>query len=875
MLALAGLVGGWDARLQSDLACVEQVFRMSSSEVLGRLRDEVGGADAPLSVSGPIWLLRDRSAQWAANAGFLGDEDIIAFESSAITVLSEPDPYLLLDPSARLDAAHRGAKRRFSATLREAMAITVALVGSFPWALKGCGVALRESAARRITEHLLSKGDVDGWVAASDVLPWIAEGAPEQVLASIEQAIESDSPGIARAVGRARGGFAVGEPEWPLLSGLRWSLETLGWDERWLARATHALAALADFGAGGAAGVQAMGSLHSIYALSKAGTRASAAERLQGIRGLARARPQVAWELLRWLIDDQSPASQLARTPRIRRCADEATTRHFPSMRDAELREAYSLLAVELAGCDPCRVLGLASLLAASPAGAPRQLLEALESIEFGMASEAQAATSGQLILSWLQRICMTNTEDPVVGDVRWHLLQGIAARFARQEPRAWFRLVFASDWESACRLPAEAPALREWLELQRAAAVAERLASVDLTDVLRLAESVELREAVGATLAQACPPNSVSELLASLLSERSTARGEVVTGYCRACFRFGGWDWVRSVGVESMPPETAAEVLRSLPFSASTWDQVDTLLAEQRSLYWSVVVVEPFGRGADLARAAGQLLLHGRPLEAIHCLCRMERDGEAVPALVAKRSLHCAADQCIGALIWEPSAAIRVLHSLQSDPLQHREDIEALEWALMPILTEPNHASPAWLERRLASEPEFVLLLVEEIHGKDGAVPTERRTRFSVDAMCALLQRWSLVPGVRRDGSFDDRHFSWWVERLCGAEASGFVRGKALELLGRVLRTAPMDRDGLWPHRTVAGVLERDELRAMRNAWAHAIDVSLIPRDDCDEGTPSGLLLECADRLADHGFPRIAAVIMRLAEGYRRGEGL
>jgi hypothetical protein len=875
VLSLAGLVGGWDANLKSDLGCIEQVFRMPSAEILGWLSSNAVGADAHVSVDGQIWLVRERSAHWAANAGFLSDEDINAFASCAIAVLSEPDPYLPLDPLARLDAARCGARRRFSATLREGMAMTVALIGSLPSALKGCGVASRESAASRIAENLLSKDEVDGWVAASDVLPWIAEGAPEQVLASIERAIKSNSPGIVRAVGRPQASSAEGAPEWTLLRCLCWSLETLAWDERCLARATDALGALVELGVGDAAGVQAMGSLQSIYAPSMSETSASAAERIQGAHRLAHARPQVAWQLLRRVLDDEAAAPQLMRTPRIRRYAHEMSVRQNPDVQDAELREAYSLLALQLAGNDPLRVLELAPLLTDLPSGTSRQLIEALEIVEFVSASEAGLAASGQLILSWLRRLCMMNPKGSVVDDARWHLLERVAARLARQDRTVWFRLVFASDWGSALRRLPQALPVSEWLELQREQAVAERLASGELADVLRLADSVSLREAVGATLAQVRPSSSTSEVLASLFSEPSAARDEVLTGYCRACFHLGGWDWVRSIGIETMPAGNAAILLRSLPFSASTWDRVDTVLAEQRSLYWGVVTVEPFGRGADLARAASQLLLHGRPLEAIDCLGRMERDGEVVPAPVAKQALRRAAEQSFGALIWEPAAAVRVLHALQSDPHQRREDIEALEWALMPILTEQNHASPVWLERRIAADPEFVLLLVEEIHGKDGAAPVERRTCFSIDAMFGLLGRWSLVPGIRPDDSFDGEHFSRWIDSLCSAASSDFVRRKALELIGRVLRNAPADCDGLWPHRVIAEFLEREELRSMRNAWAHCLNPSRIPLVRRAQHASSALLLEHADRLAGQGFFRIAAELARLAEGYQRGEGL
>ena len=52
---------------------------MPSAEILGWLSSNAVGADAHVSVDGQIWLVRERSAHWAANAGFLSDEDINAF----------------------------------------------------------------------------------------------------------------------------------------------------------------------------------------------------------------------------------------------------------------------------------------------------------------------------------------------------------------------------------------------------------------------------------------------------------------------------------------------------------------------------------------------------------------------------------------------------------------------------------------------------------------------------------------------------------------------------------------------------------------------------------------------------------------------------
>lgn len=78
-------------------------------------------------------------------------------------------------------------------------------------------------------------------------------------------------------------------------------------------------------------------------------------------------------------------------------------------------------------------------------------------------------------------------------------------------------------------------------------------------------------------------------------------------------------------------PVPIREQLLSLLPFDEAVWGMVSTTLAGGESEYWSRTSAQPYRAVGDLRIAVDQLLLHGRPWAAVHCLHWMSRARKTV----------------------------------------------------------------------------------------------------------------------------------------------------------------------------------------------------------------------------------------------------
>jgi hypothetical protein len=128
----------------------------------------------------------------------------------------------------------------------------------------------------------------------------------------------------------------------------------------------------------------------------------------------------------------------------------------------------------------------------------------------------------------------------------------------------------------------------------------------------------------------------------------------------------------------------------------------------------------------------------------------------------------------------------------------------------------------PRFLERRLSTDPEFFVQLLELVFKADGesdessqleqadTEESERRRQLARRA-AELLLRWNTPPGLTETGTVDAEALRRWIATARERAATGRQR-VADEYIGHILASLPEGSDGYPPHEAVRDVLE--ELR-------------------------------------------------------------
>ena len=285
----AWLLGSWNAERTGD---TEVLAGLVGSEVDYEVLTELSRVADPIFTKvGSSWKVISPEAHVAVIAQQITSEDLAAFESTVQTVLGAVDPTLELPAGDRWKAAIYGNVRIHSGDLRKGIATTLAAFGALGGELQvGSGLTLRGWAAlvvRAVLER--ANADPDGrlWLSLIDLLPLLAEAAPDMFIDAIDVAISSGGSLRAHLFTDSEDENTGSSPHVYVL----WALETLAWSPDYFSAAVRVLRALVDIDPGGRLSNRPDRSLVNAFRPWLPQTSATAETRLAVLRSIVRGRP--------------------------------------------------------------------------------------------------------------------------------------------------------------------------------------------------------------------------------------------------------------------------------------------------------------------------------------------------------------------------------------------------------------------------------------------------------------------------------------------------------------------------------------------------------------------------------------------------------
>jgi hypothetical protein len=252
-----------------------------------------------------------------------------------------------------------GSALTYSRTLRTGLADTLALLGSQPKALPNCSLHKPETVALLVVRKVLNGADWRLWGSLSNVLPALAEAAPEEFLDAVEVALGCDPCPFSTLF--AQEGDGVGGANY--LAGLLWALETLAWDEQHLTRVAVLLGELDAIDPGGSWSNRPANSLTTVLLPWLPQTTASVEKRKVAMQTLRKETPSCAWKILLSLLPSPGQTSFGAHKPVWRKPIAEDWKAEVTNEEYREQVTFYGQMAVEMATEDFARLLELVESL--------------------------------------------------------------------------------------------------------------------------------------------------------------------------------------------------------------------------------------------------------------------------------------------------------------------------------------------------------------------------------------------------------------------------------------------------------------------------------------------------------------------------------
>ncbi|NJO80300.1 MAG: hypothetical protein HC827_18510 [Cyanobacteria bacterium RM1_2_2] len=319
LLIPALLAGAWDDAKQEDRNIISQLANKSYDEVVSDLARWVNSSDPPIQRTGNVWQVLSREVSWRHLSGHIFPDDLERLRTAALTVLEIDDPRYELPVEKRFAAAVYDQVLPHSDLLRQGLANTLAILAAR--GLPRVTQDVRSPQSRvddqksRVDEivHKLLRGHSNWkrWASVADLLPTLAEAAPDVFLSAVEVGLKGDQPPVLRL-------FLEEEPWGSPHTGLLWALELLAWNLKYLGRVVLVLAKLSRLDPGGKLVNRPFRSLCEIFLCWYPQTLATTEQRLQVIDTLLRREPQIAWELLCCLLPETGAISFPTHKPRWR-----------------------------------------------------------------------------------------------------------------------------------------------------------------------------------------------------------------------------------------------------------------------------------------------------------------------------------------------------------------------------------------------------------------------------------------------------------------------------------------------------------------------------------------------------------------------------
>lgn len=883
------LAGSWEDQREGD----KQILSGLAGDGYDTFRDAAEElaleADPFIIRVGGSWHLVSPFDAWLLLVERLTEDDVKRFETAVTAVIGELDPALDVPEEERWwKASFEGKVRAFSSDLRRGLARSLALLGVHGDEVALSGGTSGSEWARYLVRSLLNRANDDPsartWTSLSDLLPLLAEAAPDALVDAVTAGTSGRNPLLAKLFtdDDNAGLFSSSSPHTHLL----WALETLAWSPEHFGAAVDLLARLDEVDPGGRLSNRPFRSLAEIFCPWRPENSATPERRLKVIDQVRRRHPTVAWKLLLSMLPEFHATHFPTSAPHYRDWK--------PTVTSVTRGEYIDFVSAVVARC-------------VEDAGADGQRWKALLK-DYSNLPPHDRATVLAALTELVDRESISDDD----ADLMWGALRDLVARHREFADAQWAlpeEALVELDALTEKLRPSSAFTRHEWLfqdymphvgEVTRRddheayeALVAERrreairdiAAEGGLDAVRRLAAQVEVRWSVGIALADARPIYD-DDLLGSL------ARGdptdfELAAQYFFQRFKQEGWPWLEGL-LERHPeadPLQRARLLLAARDLPRAWEAVEEQGSAVAENYWNLFV--PYGLGAafdQVELVAERLMDVGRyamAVDFVHMYMSREGADEERFAQLIARGLD-------GLLTGAGDPEIRALSSYDFETSfelleRHRDSLGVdrlarLEWALLPAL---GHAPdvPA-LREGMAENPEFFVEVVCAVYRSrndadsapdDDADDEQRQARAHNGYR--LLSSWNHPPGLSGDSIDADPLHAWLDEaqRLL-RERDRFEVG--LVHFGQVLASAPPDADGTWPPRVVRDLLEELHSEQVESGLSTEIfnRRGVTSRGLEEGGGQEDALAKKyradANLFADE-WPRIAAILRRIASSY------
>ena len=874
LLVALVLVGSWSVTNDPDHRIVERITGRNIEAVERLLLSWENTWDPPFRRSGDTWRMANPKDAWSLLRHMVTRNDLRRWREAAVEVLggldSELDFWSPLSAGQRIEASIsdflRGKRPRWSFDLRRGLAQGSALLGGLdlPRAVDGQTGA---DHARNLVWELLDRAGDDHtgrlWQSLSDVLPLLAEAAPDVFLEVVRRDSAAGNPLLAKMFTDTDE-----DPLWGGSSphtGLLWALETLCWSQEHLPAALDALMRLAEIDPGGQFANRPLDSAHRILLPWLPQTSASLERRMDVLDGVLSRHEIKGWELLLSLVALRNSHTYDISKPRFRDWLPEDHTITGEEFHNAI--EAITLRVISKAGSNPFL---WAQLIKQIPDLSPQQreqIIGTLDSLDIDELADKDRSEIWKSLNRLLDRRLDRDALEKWLSTEGLERLEDIRARMRSDTLEVMLQdKIKLFDWYP------------ERTDQERQDTVKEIYESGGLSALRCLAKEVVRPELVGRMSADVLVDIVVEDIF-PLLVQKGTDCAFAMAWMERKA-ELGGVEWIEGTAksLTELPDTVQANFWLSLRPNAAVWKLLEDIPGQVRDIYWQQIRAARL-YDCDTTLLVDYLLEHDRPLLAVRFIALPDNKAQSIPSEMMERVLLNLINSKSDPIYGLDSFYIGKLLDRMEKEIPESETLVLFELAFFQSFRMLEERAPVALYRRLQADPLMFVELVCSVRRTSDRRAPRRVMEVVVPQVVAwsVLREWRTLPGTEGStGALDQEELRTWVleaRRLLHERERADIGDR---YIGQLLSGSPEGEDGVWPAEPVRNLLEELDSQSLESGLANGrLESRGVTVRDPYEGGVQERTLACQyrswARQVEARWLRAGQVLRRLADSYEQ----
>ncbi|HOI25720.1 MAG TPA: hypothetical protein PK581_09080 [Caldisericia bacterium] len=871
-LLSASIIGSWDESTDGDNEIIS-LLTGDSGKWLNSIREIKKNDDEVILLRNGIWQVKDQFLFLSKLTTSFFDPFLDSIKSIAVKVLSEIHPMFELKPENRFAAQVYGKVSNYSHNIRRGVAQTLAFLGIHGSELKNCTLHKPKTIATSTIREVLNNADWRLWASLNNIMPILAEAAPEEFLSSVENTLKKTPCPFDELYKQEGKGDITGMN---YMTGICWALEALAWSEEYLCRIILVLAGLAARDPGGNWGNRPANSITTILLPWMPQTTASIEKRTSSLTSVQKHYPEIAWKIIVSLLPKRHQMSTGSYKPKFRAYVPKDWEKEV-SIEEYQLQiKEYTSLAVKMAQENMDHVSELVEYLDNVPEPSFEEFLGFLSSYEILALSDIKKTQIWETLTSFTRKHRRFSNAVWALSPDKIDLLEKASKNLVPSKPELLYKNLF-TDKEFELMEPDEHwRKQQERLLIERTEALKNIYKNKQLDSVLKFAQIVEVPGKVGSVFSYIAKKVDELQILPSYLNSGDPIKKQFTRGYIWSKHYREKMNWVESLKIEKWSQDDKLNFLLILPLEKEIWEKAEIILGSNIGEYWKNITNYPFPNQDTLLPAVESLLKNGRPLFALDCI---------YTHYSSKKELF--KEQAVKALIESGSSTelvndlnvhhiAEILTMLQNDPSTDEDDLCKIEWIYLPILRHQSKAQPKTLEKQLSTNPNFYIEVIQSMYfSKNDKQEKEsvRITEQTASNLRKLLTDWKRPPGLMDDGTFSGNALKAWVDKVKELSIESGHLEMAMTHLGRALFYAGSDPNGLWIQKAVAELLDEIDNDSIRKGFRleifHSRGVHYVDPSGNAERTIANDWRSKADEVEKIGLIYFSTMLREVAQFY------